>query len=465
MAYNPLPPLGQDDMAGSLPVVIASDQSAVPVTVSGVATAANQTTIIGHVDGIETLIGTTNTTLGTIDTDTGNISTKIDTLAGAVAGTEVQVDVLTMPTVTVTATNLDVQSGGADLATTTQAGAIQTAVELIDDTVVADDAAFTPATTKVQMMGFTFDDVAPDSVNEGDAGAARMSANRNIYTTVRDAAGNERGQNVDANGNAGVVLAAETTKVIGTVRVASGGIASGAIASGAIASGAIAAGAIAAGATSIADNEDVASAAGDRLVKVAQIRLDTPVSGANASNSGDYTQFIADSFGKTWTADNQSEDAAHTSGDRGSFALGVRTDVPNAVGAGTTGDYSFLATDMAGGIRTALYETDFAVLGTNHVKKYYTNSGAVTDGIVWSPAAGKRWYVTDIFINTSAAATITLEDDLAGGDSPVWKAELAANSGWSHHFGTPLFSGEDAADLIITTSAGNVYVTVTGYEI
>jgi hypothetical protein len=102
---------------------------------------------------------------------------------------------------------------------------------------------------------------------------------------------------------------------------------------------------------------------------------------------------------------------------------------------------------------------------TTHVKKYYTSAGAATDGVIWSPAAGKRWYVTDIFINVSAAATVTLEDDLVAGDDPVWKAELAANSGWSHSFTTPLFSGEDAADLLITTSAGNVYVTVTGYEI
>lgn len=50
---------------------------------SGAATAANQTTIVGHVDGIEAL-------LGTIDADTS-------TLAGAVAGTEMQVDVLTLP--------------------------------------------------------------------------------------------------------------------------------------------------------------------------------------------------------------------------------------------------------------------------------------------------------------------------------------------------------------------------------
>jgi hypothetical protein len=116
-------------------------------------------------------------------------------------------------------------------------------------------------------------------------------------------------------------------------------------------------------------------------------------------------------------------------------------------------------------VETTPNQRDLATAATAHVKKYYTNSGAVTDGIVWSPAAGKRWFVTDIFINVSAAATVTLEDDLTGGDSPVWKAELAANSGWSHSFTTPLFSGEDAADLLITTTAGNCYVTITGYEI
>lgn len=104
-------------------------------------------------------------------------------------------------------------------------------------------------------------------------------------------------------------------------------------------------------------------------------------------------------------------------------------------------------------------------VGTSSVKKYYTNAGAVTDGIVWSPAAGKRWYITDIFIGVSADAIVTLEDDLVAGDSPVWKHEVAGNSGWSHPFNTPLFSSEDGADLLVTTSAGNVYITITGYEI
>jgi hypothetical protein len=69
-----------------------------------------------------------------------------------------------------------------------------------------DDAAFTPATDDVVPIAGVLDNTAPDSVNEGDAGAVRMSANRNLFITVRDAAGNERGLNVDANGAIAAVV-------------------------------------------------------------------------------------------------------------------------------------------------------------------------------------------------------------------------------------------------------------------
>ncbi len=98
------------------------------------------------------------------------------------------------------------------------------------------------------------------------------------------------------------------------------------------------------------------------------------------------------------------------------------------------------------------------------VKKYYTNAGAVTDGIVWSPAPGKRWYVGTLFIGVSAASTVTLEDDLVAGDSPVYKMEFAANSGVALPFDPALASGEDAADLLVTSTAGNIYITITGWE-
>jgi hypothetical protein len=49
-----------------------------------------------------------------------------------------------------------------------------------------------------QIVG-QFDDVAPTAITENQFGNVRMSANRNLYGTIRDAAGNERGANVNAS--------------------------------------------------------------------------------------------------------------------------------------------------------------------------------------------------------------------------------------------------------------------------
>ncbi len=49
-----------------------------------------------------------------------------------------------------------------------------------------DDAPFTVTVDDGVPAFGMFDDVAPDSVDEGDAGALRMSANRNLYTQIRD---------------------------------------------------------------------------------------------------------------------------------------------------------------------------------------------------------------------------------------------------------------------------------------
>lgn len=62
-------------------------------------------------------------------------------------------------------------------------GAALTALQLIDNPVVVDDAAFTPATSSVMMAGFEADEGTTDSVDEGDAGAARMTLDRKVITT------------------------------------------------------------------------------------------------------------------------------------------------------------------------------------------------------------------------------------------------------------------------------------------
>lgn len=82
------------DSAGHLQVDTLS--SALP---TGAATAANQATIIGHVDGIETLLTAANTDhaanealLTTIDADTGAIKTAVELLDNAVDGNYLNVN-------------------------------------------------------------------------------------------------------------------------------------------------------------------------------------------------------------------------------------------------------------------------------------------------------------------------------------------------------------------------------------
>lgn len=57
------------------------------------------------------------------------------------------------------------------------------ALQLLDDAVITDDAEFTPATTKVHMIGFQADEASTDIVDEGDGGAARMTLDRKVITT------------------------------------------------------------------------------------------------------------------------------------------------------------------------------------------------------------------------------------------------------------------------------------------
>lgn len=90
-------------------------------------------------------------------------------------------------------------------------------VTVSDTATLVDDAAFTPAVSRVMMMGATFDDTAPDSVTEGDGGAIRMSGNRNLHVTLRDAAGNERGLNINGSGQASVSVDNTPTVTVGAL--------------------------------------------------------------------------------------------------------------------------------------------------------------------------------------------------------------------------------------------------------
>lgn len=205
MAYSPKNANGQATMANSEPVVIASDQSTVPVSLASVpshavtnaGTFAVQNTAstpagtnnIGDVDvltvnGVAPAFGTglrgATVQRVTIATDDSVPVTNsgITTIAGAVSGTEMQVDVLTMPTVTV---NSHAVTNAGTFATQVD-GAALTALQLIDDPVLADDAAFTLSTSKGNVMAgvaVNTDGTDPTAVSaKGDAAAVRTDVNR-----------------------------------------------------------------------------------------------------------------------------------------------------------------------------------------------------------------------------------------------------------------------------------------------
>ena len=54
-----------------------------------------------------------------------------------------------------------------------------------DKTSLVDDAAFTPGTSNVNMAGFQADETATDSIDEGDAGAARITLDRKQIMTLQ----------------------------------------------------------------------------------------------------------------------------------------------------------------------------------------------------------------------------------------------------------------------------------------
>jgi len=75
-----------------------------------------------------------------------------------------------------------------------------TSLQLLDDVVIADNAAFTDGTTKLDMAGFIFDETAGTALTENDAAAARVDSKRAIVVTLEDTTTRGTRAAVTANG-------------------------------------------------------------------------------------------------------------------------------------------------------------------------------------------------------------------------------------------------------------------------
>jgi len=179
------------DSSGHLQVDALS--SALP---SGAATAANQSTIIGHVDGIETLITSTNSKIDTFDAVLDNILTKnteidavldtIDadtsTLAAAVS-TEMQVDVVgSLPAGSAAigklAANSGVDIGDVDV---TSLPASTNTLEVVGDAAENAAAAGNPVLTGGRYDSPGNDNATVRALGDNDVGALALDPTGALY--------------------------------------------------------------------------------------------------------------------------------------------------------------------------------------------------------------------------------------------------------------------------------------------
>lgn len=131
---------------------------------------------IGDVDVASIAAGDNN--IGNVDIVT--VPAPLSTTGGGTEATAHRVTIANDSTgvlsVDDNGSSLTVDNGGTFV--TQENGAALTALQLIDDTIFADDAAFTPGTSKVSALGLIADETSTDSVDEGDVGAPRMTLNR-----------------------------------------------------------------------------------------------------------------------------------------------------------------------------------------------------------------------------------------------------------------------------------------------
>jgi len=102
-----------------------------------------------------------------------------------------------------------------------------------------------------------------------------------------------------------------------------------------------------------------------------------------------------------------------------------------------------------------------AIRDKDLVYRQYNTSDATTAAVFWKPAGGTRFYITDCWISTDTAGTVTLYD----GSDTLAVFYFAANGGMVSNNGVPLKSKQVNNYLKVKHSAsGNISVTAIGFE-
>ena len=344
-----------------------------------------------------------------------------------------------------------------------------------------EDAASADADAGVSCLTVRKNTAASTSGTDGDYQPVITDTNGAVWASLATKLDSTNDSITAVVASGGIASGAIASGALASGSVASGALASGSIASGALASGSIAAGAIAAGASSIADNEDVASADGDRGVKILVTQKATPAN--TAGTDGDY-EFLQQSGGKLWVGADLKQIAGTTivnGGVAGSQSIGgtVATNVaitanPINLGAqavssensaATTARQVQLVADLVGKLIVMPYANP-----ENFVSGAITTAmtGTTSTSLIASPGGSLRNYITSITVSNAHATVgtdIIIQD--GSGGTTLWTIPAAAvYGGGTISFPTPLRQPTTATAIFAqnVTTGASTKVSACGYK-
>lgn len=292
-------------------------------------------------------------------------------------------------------------------------------------TSMVDDAPITPGVTTFTPAGAMLDDVAPDSVDEGDGGILRMSANRNLYVTLRDALGNEQGLAIAADNTLGVNDAGNDISIDdggNSITVDDGGVpleVDLALVSGA----------------AVATNAGNADAGTQRVV-IASNQVEIEVEGDTA------------------------DDAVDAGNPVKIGALAKETD-GSAPGFVAEADRADLIADLCRRLLVNIGHPNTQQPSNNNYAVAKTNEQQIA-----APGAGLHIYITGFIMTTDTAMNIEIVDDTAGAATTILGPYYFTDNGGTQALGGAgwLYRVDVNTNVGITSSvAGNHTVTIFYY--
>lgn len=358
----------------------------------------------------------------------------------------------------------------------------------LNSSTLQDDAAFTPGTSYVTAIGFQADETTPDSVNEGDVGAPRMTLTRKPYAVITDPT-SENNAAVDGSGHLQVDIAADSVGIGGGTQYTEDVATPAAIVGNAlmmerddalstvtpIEGDWLGARGTAEGALWTQDfNSDSMNTALGAIQTAVEL-IDNAISGSemqvdivsgNVTNAGTFAvQVDGNALTALQLIDNPivAHDAAASGSTGVNMAGAYATNSIEGLTQVANADAARIVSDLNGVLVTRNQTTLEELLSTSQSVTATTSTAATNFG---AGGAGIHNYVSKVTVWNSSATNTHVKLQDGNGGTTRWVVPAPATGGAVEYFDPPLKqnTANTALYFAANDAASTVYVSINGFQ-